>query len=112
MEDIDRVTRRGSVLWASLVMLALSLLLSWIPALGPLAAGFVGGRMAGSTRRGLWASVLPALVLATLVVLVLVLFDLPVLGAVAGIGVLVWVLVEDIPMVAGAALGGALAERR
>jgi hypothetical protein len=107
-----RTTSGGSLVTAGLVMLVLALLLAWIPILGPAIGGFVGGWMAGTTRRGLGVAVIPAVAFAVIIGLVLALFDLPVIGGLAGIAVFVWVLVETLPMVVGAGLGGALAGGR
>ncbi len=101
--------RPTSLIVAGLVMLALSLLLVWLPILGPLIAGGVGGRMAGSPGRGVALALVPAVVVGLVIVLALGAFDLPVLGAVAGVGVALVVLVQDVPLLAGAAIGGATA---
>lgn len=101
--------RPPSLVVAGLVMLALSLLLVWLPVVGPLIAGGVGGRMAGSPGRGIALALLPAIVVGLVIVLVLGAFDLPVLGAVAGVGVGLIVLVQDVPLLVGAAVGGATA---
>ncbi|MGH9183840.1 MAG: hypothetical protein ACRDZ9_08570 [Acidimicrobiales bacterium] len=50
------------------------------------------------------------MLLAVAVGAVLALFDLPVLGTLAGIGVFVAVLAEDIPLFVGAVVGAVLAE--
>lgn len=91
-------------------MLVLSLALFWLPVLGPLIAGGVGGRMAGSAGRGVLLALLPAVATAAVIVLTLGAFDLPVLGTVAGLGVAIVVLVQDLPLLVGAAVGGASAE--
>ena len=49
--------KQGSIVMAMIWMAVLSLLLFWLPLLGPLVAGFVGGRTAGSAGRGLLACV-------------------------------------------------------
>lgn len=87
-------------------MLILALLLSWLPILGPLIAGFVGGRMVGEERRALGIALLPAVLMAVVLWLVLAAFDLPVLGAVAGFGALVVIAVQELPLLAGAWFGG------
>ena len=92
-------------------MLGLSLLLFWLPIVGPLIAGYVGGRMAGGVGRAVTLAVLPAVAMGLLVALVVAAFDLPVLGTVAGIRVFVVVLVQDVPLLIGAAFGGANAGR-
>ncbi len=90
-------------------MLALSLLLFWLPIAGPFIAGGVGGRMAGSPGRGIALALIPAVLMGLMIVFVLSAFDLPVLGTVAGVGVGLVVLVQDLPLLVGAAVGGATA---
>lgn len=99
----------SSLLAAGAVMLVLSLLLFWLPIVGPLIAGGVGGRMAGTPGRGLALAVIPAVAMALLIALVVSAFELPVLGTIAGIGVFIVVLVQDLPLLIGAAVGGAMA---
>lgn len=105
-----REHRPASLVTAGGAMLGLSLLLFWLPILGPLIAGFVGGRLAGSVSRALLLALVPAVAVGVLIVAVLGAFDLPVLGAVAGVGVAVVVLFQDLPLLAGAAAGGTSAE--
>jgi hypothetical protein len=57
----------GRVVSAALWMVGLAVLLFWLPVLGPMAAGFVGGTKAGGVVAALTASLLPALVAAGLV---------------------------------------------
>lgn len=93
-------------------MFALSLLLSWLPVIGPAIAGFVGGRIAGDRRTALWVSLLPAIVLGVVVAIVLSVFTLPLVGAFAGLALLVWSVLEAAPVVVGAYIGGATVDRR
>lgn len=90
----------------ALWMLILAVLLSWLPVLGPLVAGFVGGRMVGEEKRALGVALIPAALLALVLWLILAVFDLPVLGAVAGFGALVVVAVQELPLLIGAWVGG------
>lgn len=94
----------------ALVMLVLSLVLVWLPLLGPLIAGFVGGRVVGRAGTSLLVALLPAIVLAVAVVGLLTVFDLPVLGAVAGAGLFLAIAIQDIPLMIGAYVGGAASE--
>lgn len=89
-------------------MVALSVLLFWLPLAGPFAAGFVGGRQATTVGRALLAAFAPAVLVGVLVVLVLAAFDVPVIGAIAGVGVAIAVLVQDVPLFLGAWLGAAV----
>jgi hypothetical protein len=91
-------------------MLVLSLVLVWLPLLGPLIAGFVGGRVVGRAATAVIVALLPALVLGAALVALLAAFDLPVLGAVAGVGLFLAVAIQDIPLLIGAYVGGATAE--
>jgi hypothetical protein len=87
-------------------MLILAILLSWVPILGPLVAGFVGGRMIGDEKRALGVALIPAVLLAIVLWAVLAAFELPVLGAVAGFAALVVIAVQELPLLAGAWFGG------
>lgn len=107
----DTATTGGSFWRATLWMLGLSIALSWLPILGPLIAGAVGGRQAGGLGRALLAALLPALLLGALVATLLAAFDLEFLGVLAGLGVGIVVLVQDLMLIGGAALGAATAPR-
>jgi hypothetical protein len=79
--------RPGSISRAVLWMLVLSLLLFWLPLLGPLIAGLVGGQKAGSVGNALIAVFLPGLLLGlVLFALATSLTGVPLLGVVAGAG--------------------------
>lgn len=101
---------RSSILAASLWMLVISLLLFWLPTFGPLIAGYVGGRRAGSPGRGLVAALLPMLLLGALVWLVFAGMMLPVVGVLAGATLAVALLLQGVGLVAGAVIGGLLAD--
>lgn len=102
--------KEGSLLFGMIWMVVISLLLIWLPGLGPLIAGIVGGKVAGGVGSGLLAALLPGLLLGlALFLLGTMLTGLPVLGAVfAGGGVLLYVI--NIPaLLIGALIGGLLA---
>lgn len=101
---------RSSIPAASLWMLVISLLLFWLPTFGPLIAGYVGGRRAGSPGRGLVAALLPMLLLGALVWLVFAGMMLPVVGVLAGATLAVALLLQGVGLVAGAVIGGLLAD--
>jgi hypothetical protein len=102
--------QEGSVVMGAIWMVILSLLLFWLPAVGPLIAGIVGGKVAGGVGAGLLAALLPALVLAAaLFFLGTSLTGLPVVGAIFGAGAFVLVLVQIGPLLLGALIGGLLA---
>lgn len=106
MTDTAKDTSSGSTVSGGLWMLILAIFLSWLPILGPLIAGFVGGRMIGEEKRALAVALVPAVLLAGVLWLILAAFELPVLGAVAGFGALVVVAVQDLPLLLGAWFGG------
>ncbi len=102
--------KKGSILLAMIWMAVLSLLLLWLPALGPLIAGIVGGKVAGGVLRGFTAVLLPSLILAVaLFLLATTLTGIPLIGMVAGAGTLVLLVVQVGPLLLGALIGGLLA---
>ena len=101
-------THSGSTARAAGWMIALSILLFWLPVAGPFAAGFFGGRQATTVGRALLAAFAPAVLVGLLVVLALAAFDLPVIGAIAGVGLAIAVLAQDVPLFIGAWIGAAV----
>lgn len=99
----------GSVLMGMIWMFIISLLLFWLPGIGPLIAGVVGGKQAGGVLAGLLAAMLPGIVVAIgLFFAGTMLTTLPVVGAVlAGSGLLLYVLYIP-PLLIGALIGGVL----
>ena len=104
-------TNRG--VWpAWLWMFVLSLLLGWIPFIGPAVAGFVGGLQAGDTTSALIAAIIPSAIVVGIVFLLGTVMGLPIIAAIAGAGILIVLLVQTLPLLAGAFLGGMMSERR
>jgi predicted branched-subunit amino acid permease len=101
---------RGSLGSATLWMVGLSVLLFWIPTVGPLIAGFVGGRKAGDVGPAIVAAIIPAVFVSVLLFLLGTLVSLPVIGALVGAGMFFVVVFEGVPLLIGAIIGGALAE--
>lgn len=101
---------RGSVGSATLWMIGLSILLFWLPTVGPLIAGFVGGRKAGSVGSAIVAAIIPAILVGVLLFVLGTLVELPIIGALVGAGVLFIILFESIPLLIGAVGGGAINE--
>lgn len=101
---------KGGIGSAVVWMLVLSILLFWLPVLGLFIAGLVGGRKAGSLGRGILAALVPAIVVGGLAfLLATVLTGMPILGFIAGLGAGALVVASVVPLLLGAALGGALA---
>lgn len=88
---------------AALYMGVISLLLIWLPIVGPVIAGIVGGKAARTVGKALVASVIPSIVLGLALFALLNAFQLPLIGALSGLAVFVFVLVGDIPMMIAAA---------
>jgi hypothetical protein len=84
-------------------MSVVSLLLIWLPIVGPIVAGVVGGRAARTVGKALAASVVPSLLLGAGLFAILNAFDLPLIGALSGLAVFLFVLIGDIPMAIAAA---------
>ncbi len=102
--------QRGSLVMAIIWMAVLSLLLFWLPLFGPLIAGHVGGKTAGSPSRGLLAALIPAAVLCLLLFAFgAALSGLPLLGAIAGVSLFLLIALQSLPLLVGALLGGLLA---
>ncbi len=105
--------KNGSVFSGMMWMILLSVLLFWLPILGPLLAGIVGGKKSGGVLRGLAACVLPIIILSGLVWLSFVVVGLPfhgfvVAGMLAG-SLTTYLVFHNFALVCGAIVGGALA---
>lgn len=101
---------KGSVAAGMMWMLFLSLLLFWIPTIGPLIAGVVGGKRAGGVGSAIIAALLPSIVLAVGIgVLGATLSTLPVIGVVFGLGTMFLFIIHIGPLMVGAIIGGLFA---
>jgi len=112
------VDKEPSILGPSAWMIIISLLLFWLPGFGPLIAGYVGGKRAGDVSHAFQAALLPMAVVGVVVFLILFLFMGPLLGPIAaGIGVVagtyifIHLALLEIALIAGAIIGGLLAEK-
>jgi hypothetical protein len=100
----------GSVLLGMIWMGVISLLLIWLPGIGPLLAGIVGGKVAGGVGAGLMAALLPAVLLTALMFFAgTMLTGIPLIGAIAAMGSLILILFNIVPLLIGALIGGLLA---
>jgi hypothetical protein len=101
--------RPGGVSSAIVWMFVLSILLFWLPIVGPLIAGFVGGRKAGTVSNALLAVFLPAILLGiALFFLASILTGLPVIGFLAGAGGVALATAHIGPLLFGAIIGALL----
>lgn len=103
------VAHRGSIAAGMSTMMMLGILLSWIPGLGTLIAGIVGGRVAAGLRAALLAAVLPSILLGVLLFFTSALFaNLPFIGVLAAMGGLTLATTQVLMLLVGAAIGGLL----
>jgi predicted branched-subunit amino acid permease len=102
---------QGSLVSAMNWMGGLSLLLFWLPVIGPLIAGLVGGRKAGTVKRAIIAVFLPALLIGIMVAAgVGYLTHWLWWGVLAGLGGVALSLLNVGPLLCGAVLGGLAAQ--
>lgn len=105
------IKNKGSITSAILWMLLISILLFWLPVIGPLIAGIVGGKKAGGVGAAIMAVFLPGLIVGGgLFALAAVLSTFPLIGFVAGLGGVYLALLNVGPMLIGAIIGGALSK--
>src|SRR5690348_11953101 len=98
--------RRGSIASAILWMFILSILLFWLPIVGPLIAGFVGGRKAGTVGDAILAVTIPGVCFGVgLFLLAAILTGVPLIGLIAGAGGALLVLAHVGPLLIGAIIG-------
>lgn len=97
---------------AWLIMFVLSLLLGWLPFIGPAIAGWVGGMQAGTVGSALTAAVIPALILTAFVWLLGFVFDIAFVATLVSIGLFMVLVIGALPLLVGAWIGGAMAESR
>ncbi len=101
---------KGSIGAGIFWMFLISVLLFWLPFVGPFLAGLVGGKKAGGVGNAIAAVFLPGIIIAVLLFfLATSLTGLPLLGAVAGAGGLMLSLAHVGPLLLGAIVGGLIA---
>jgi hypothetical protein len=101
--------KTGSIISAMLWMCFISLLLFWLPLFGPLLAGIVGGKKAGTIGAAVLAVFLPALLLAAILFFITTFLSGQVIfGFMAGLSSFFLSAVNIGPLLLGAIIGGAL----
>jgi len=99
-------SNHGSIISAVLWMLLISVLLFWLPFIGPLIAGFVGGKKAGGLGNAIIAVFVPAIIMAVLLfTFATTLTGAPLIGFIAGSGGFVLVVSNVGPLLLGAIIG-------
>jgi hypothetical protein len=97
---------------AWLIMLVLSLLLGWLPFVGPAIAGWIGGMQAGSVGSAIIAALVPSLILTILVWVFGAVIDFGLVSAFVGIGLFMILVIGALPLLLGALVGGWMAGGR
>lgn len=113
MSKIERGNRgmaqnkQGSIGAGIVWMFVISLLLFWLPVIGPFIAGLVGGKRSGGIGNAIAAVFLAGIVFGVLLfALATSLTGIPLLGAIAGVGGVWLALVHVGPLLIGAVIGG------
>ena len=104
---MNQVTRQGSIIHASGVMLGMSVLLFWLPLIGPAVAGYMGGKKAGNVPNAVIAVFLPGIALWLITALAGgLLASIPVIGLLFAFAGKAVGLMSTIPLLVGAVIGG------
>ena len=85
----------------------LTLLLFWLPVVGPFIAGLVGGIKAGSVKNALLAVFVPAVMIGVMAAVAVTYLADVYWGVLAGLGGVALSLINIGPLLLGAVLGGA-----
>lgn len=101
----------GSITSGMLWMLFISILFFWLPLIGPLIAGIVGGKKAGGIGAAIMAVFLPGIIVGVgAFALASILSGLPAFGMVAALGGVTLALMNVGPLLVGAIVGGILSK--
>ncbi|MEJ2023770.1 MAG: hypothetical protein P8Y00_01890 [Deltaproteobacteria bacterium] len=102
--------KKGSAGAGIIWMFIISLLLFWLPVVGPFIAGLVGGKKSGGVGNALLAVFLPGIIFGVLLFfLATALTGIPLIGSIAGAGGAILSLVHIGPLLVGAIIGGLIA---
>lgn len=105
-------SERENIVVGSLWMVGLTIALFFLPLINGLIGGLVGGYKVRGVGRALVSAILPAIVASLGLWGVFALFDAPVWGALAGGALGVIIVLADIGIFIGAAIGGAISANR
>jgi len=101
-----------SIVVGSAWMVGITLLLFFLPAVNGFIGGLVGGYKVGSLKRALTAALIPAVAAAIGLWIIIAMFNAPVLGFFAGVAVTIMIVLSEIGLFIGAAVGGIVREKR
>ncbi len=105
IEQTATFDHHTSIAMGAVWMVVLSLALFFVPGINGLIAGLVGGYLVGSLGRAMASAVLPALIVAVGQWVLLAAVGMPILGFFAGAAITVLIVVSEIGLFLGAALG-------
>jgi hypothetical protein len=114
MDSITETTTskpKTSIALGAVWMVAITLVLFWLPLLNGFLGGLVGGYKVGGIKRALLAALLPAAIVTVALSVFLIALDLPIVGLVAGLTGGALVIIADLGLFLGAAIGGAASAR-
>ena len=97
--------QHAGIVMGAIWMVVLSLALFFIPGVNGLIAGLVGGYLVGSLGRAMAAAVLPALIVAGGLWVLLAAIGMPILGFFAGAALTVLIVLAELGLFLGSALG-------
>lgn len=103
---------RDNVFMGSVWMVGITLVLFFLPVINGLIGGAVGGYKVGNLKRALTSAILPAIIAGLGLWGIFALLDHPVAGFIAGATTGLIVILADIGIFIGAAIGGKMAEKR
>ena len=107
---MSMATGKTRIVAGAVWMFVISVLLFWLPVVGSLIAGVVGGKKAGGVGAAIIAALLPAIIVGIALFLsATVLTGVPPIGIVAGAGGFALMAAHVGPLLVGAIIGGVLA---
>ena len=104
--------RSTNIIYASALMVGITLALFFVPAVNGFIGGLVGGYKVGSIKRALTAALLPAVLAAVALWAIIALFNAPVLGFFAGTAATILIVLSEVGLFVGAAVGGAFSYKQ
>ncbi len=109
MENNIPAQKSGSLFLAMVWMFIISILLFWLPLIGPLIAGIVGGKQAGSVTSGILAALIPGVIICIILFFAgSAMTAIPYVGIVLAGGGLLLYLFYIPTLLIGALIGGLL----
>jgi hypothetical protein len=104
--------QQSNIIAAIFWMVGLTMALFFFPVVNGIIGGIVGGFKAGNTKGALLAALLPAGTTAFLLWMLLTVAPLPVMGGIGDIELALLVLLSELGLFLGAAIGGTVAQNK